>query len=81
MKKGIFSIMKKNNTDIETQLKQYIEHSGMTCYRLAEASGVNKAQLSYFMNGKRSLSLPSAAKLAKALGLELRKVEDNNYVA
>jgi len=33
------------------------------------------------MNGKRSLTLPSVSKLAKALGLELRKVEDQGDVA
>jgi plasmid maintenance system antidote protein VapI len=32
---------------------------------------LSEAQLSYFVNGKRSLTLPAAAKLAKVLGLEL----------
>lgn len=44
----------------------------MTRYRIAKISGLSEAQLSYFVNGKRSLTLPAAAKLAKALGLELK---------
>jgi plasmid maintenance system antidote protein VapI len=57
--------------DIEMQLKKAIEESGISRYRLAIESGLTESQLSYFVNGKRSLSLPAAAKLAKVLGLEL----------
>jgi len=62
--------------DVETQLKHFIKTSGMTCYRLSKISGVEPAQLSYFMNGHRSLSLPAVVKLCRALNLELRKMED-----
>lgn len=58
--------------DIEKQLKQAIKRSKMSRYRIAGKSGLTESQLSYFVNGKRSLTLPAAAKLAKALGLELR---------
>ncbi len=44
----------------------------MTRYEIAKKSGLSQAQLSYFVNGKRSLTLPAAAKLAQVLGLELR---------
>ena len=53
------------------QLKQAIEESGMSRYRIAKESGLTESQLSYFVRNKRSLTLPAAAKLAKALGLEL----------
>lgn len=66
---GIISIMK----DIEKQLEQAIIESGLSCYRIAKESGLTESQLSYFINGKRSLTLPAAAKLAKVLGLELIK--------
>jgi len=58
--------------NIERQLKRAVLDSGLSRYRLAKLSGLSQAQLSYFVNGKRSLTLPAAAKLAEALGLELR---------
>lgn len=64
--------MAKQSTDIEAQLLQAIRSSGMTRYRLAKISGVSEGILSLFVNGHRSLTLPTAAKLAKALNLELR---------
>jgi plasmid maintenance system antidote protein VapI len=57
--------------DIEKQLKQAIRKSKMSRYRIAKKSGLTESQLSYFVNDKRSLTLPAAAKLAKVLGLEL----------
>ena len=58
--------------DIEKQLKQAIKRSKMSRYGIAKESGLTESQLSYFINDKRSLTLPAAAKLAKALGLELK---------
>jgi transcriptional regulator with XRE-family HTH domain len=67
----IISNMKSKCKDIEKQLKRAILGSEMTRYRISKESGLTESQLSYFVNGKRSLTLPAAAKLAKALGLEL----------
>ena len=61
--------------DIEQQLKQAIMKSQMSRYRIAKESGLTESQLSYFVNEKRSLTLPAAAKLAKMLGLELTQVK------
>ncbi len=61
--------------DIEKQLKQAIDKSKMSRYRLAKESGLTQSQLSYFVNGHRTLTLSAAAKLAKVLGLELRPVK------
>jgi transcriptional regulator with XRE-family HTH domain len=58
--------------DIEAQLKQAIKRSKMSRYRIAKESGLTESQLSYFVNGKRTLTLPAAAKLAKVLKLELK---------
>ena len=63
--------MKHKHNDIEKQLKQAIIESGMSRYRISKESGLTESQLSYFVNDKRSLTLPAAAKLAKVLGLEL----------
>ena len=61
--------------DIELQLKQAILDSGMTRYRLSKITGVPASVLCTFVNGKRSITIGTAAKLAKALGLELRPSE------
>ena len=58
--------------DIEKKLREAIIKSKMSRYRIAKESGLTESQLSYFVNDKRSLTLPAAAKLAKVLGLELK---------
>ena len=58
--------------DIEKQLKQALKESKMSRYRIAKESGLTESQLSYFIHGQRTLTLPAAAKLAKVLGLELK---------
>ncbi|MHC4133227.1 MAG: helix-turn-helix domain-containing protein [Planctomycetota bacterium] len=57
---------------IEYQLRKAIKNSGMSRNQLSIKSGVDPAQLCYFMQGKRSLTLKSAEKIADALGLELK---------
>ncbi|MHC4071464.1 MAG: hypothetical protein ACYSWW_17300 [Planctomycetota bacterium] len=73
---GIIVCMRKIN-DIERQLKQALNDSGMSRAEIVRKSKkqLSEAQLSYFVNDKRSLTLPSAAILARILGLELRPVE------
>ena len=60
--------------DIEEQLKQALMNSDMSRAEIARKSKkqLSEAQLSYFVNNERSLTLPAAAKLAKVLGLELK---------
>ncbi|MHC4476565.1 MAG: helix-turn-helix transcriptional regulator [Planctomycetota bacterium] len=58
--------------DIEMQLKQAILGSGMSRYKLSKITGVPASVLCTFVNGKRSITIGTAAKLARALGLELR---------
>ncbi|MHC4558525.1 MAG: helix-turn-helix transcriptional regulator [Planctomycetota bacterium] len=58
--------------DIEVQLKQAILKSGISRYRLSQMTGVPASVLCTFVNGKRSITMTTAAKLAKALGLELK---------
>ena len=64
--------MKCGCDDIEKRLKQALIESKVSRYRIAKESGLTESQLSYFVNGKRTLTLPAAAKLAKVLGLELK---------
>jgi plasmid maintenance system antidote protein VapI len=58
--------------DIEQELRELIIKSKMSRYKISQISGVSEAQLSLFVNKKRTLTLPAAAKLAKVLGLELK---------
>ena len=57
--------------DIEKKLREAIVKSKMSRYKISQLSGVSEGQLSLFVNGQRTLTLPVAAKLAKVLGLEL----------
>ncbi len=69
----VYAIM-AHMKDIERQLKQAMIDSEMTRAEIVRKSKnqLSEAQLSYFVNDKRSLTLPAAAKLAKVLGLELK---------
>jgi len=58
--------------NIEQRLKRAVLVSSMSRYQIAKVSGISQAQLSYFVNNQRTLTLPVAARLAEALGLELR---------
>ncbi len=65
--------MKKIAPDIEQQLKKAIlESKDMTRYRLSKLTGVSETVLSLFVNNKRSITMTTAAKIAKAFDLELR---------
>ena len=61
--------------DIEMQLRDAILGSEMSRYEIAKQAGVTDSQLSLFVNGQRSLTLTSAAKIAHVLDLELAKKE------
>ena len=65
--------MPKKRSSLEDQLRAAIEQSGMSLYRLSLVSGVSDSVLSYFVRGKRSMTLATADRLAQALGLELRQ--------
>ena len=64
--------MARKSKDFEEQFRQAILTCGMSRYRLSQITGVAEAVLSNFVNRHRSLTLTTAAKLAKALNLELR---------
>ena len=64
--------MAKKTKDIEEQLRQAILKSEFSRYRLSRLTGVDDAVLCNFVNRKRSITMTTAAKLAKALDLELR---------
>lgn len=55
--------------------RQVIAAGGATQSELAAAAGIPQPRLSVFLTGRGTLRLDSAAKLAAALGLELRPVD------
>jgi transcriptional regulator with XRE-family HTH domain len=62
---------KKRATTVTEQLKEAIRASGKSLNQLGKDSGVATPQLSRFMQGKRTLTLPVVDKLCEALHLEL----------
>jgi len=55
---------------------QAIAESDKSVRSIAIAAGISQPQLSRFVRGERDLLLEAADKLAKSLGLELRKIDD-----
>ena len=60
---------------LEATLREAIENSGMSLRELSRLSGVDVSQLSYFVNGKRSMTLTSAEKIVTVLGLKLKPIK------
>ena len=69
---AIIIIMSK---DLENKLREAIINSKMSRYKISQLSEVSEAQLSLFVNGKRTLTLTSASKVAAALGMDLKFVK------
>jgi transcriptional regulator with XRE-family HTH domain len=63
----------KPTNDIEEQLRQAILGAGMSRFRLARLSGVAEAVLSRFVNRKRGVTMETGARLARVLGLTLKR--------
>jgi len=61
-------------TSIINQLRQAIESCGLSDCQLAESSGVSQPTITRFRNRSMGISFENAAKIAAALGLELRPV-------
>jgi len=53
------------------EIRQAIEESGKTRYRIAKEAGISESRLSLLMSGKRGLSIEALEALADYLGLEV----------
>jgi transcriptional regulator with XRE-family HTH domain len=62
---------KRKEPGLVDQLKEAIRNSGQTLYQLSKASGVPSPQLSRFVRGERTITLPVAEKICRALNLRL----------
>jgi len=57
--------------DILKQLRRGIRKDGRTVYAIAQAAGVAPIVVLRFVKGERDIRMETAARLAKALNLEL----------
>ena len=53
-------------------LRQAMLASGFTDYRISRMTGVHASIIGRFLKGERGISLNTAAKIAEAVGVELR---------
>lgn len=58
-------------------LREAILGTGLPLLQLAEATGVQRASLSRFLRGERTLRLDMAERLADYFGLELKPTRRN----
>ena len=59
---------------VESTLKRAVKRDPRSRYRLARDAGIAVAILQRFESGERSITIGTASKLCRALGLELRPV-------
>ena len=58
---------------LQDQLRQAIENSGLTLYRIAKDSGIAYQVLHRFARGERDLTLETATRLADYFGMRLTR--------
>jgi plasmid maintenance system antidote protein VapI len=56
-------------------LREAVHATGLPLLQVAEAAGIERASLSRFMAGKRTLRLDMADRLATYFGLELKPIK------
>lgn len=62
---------KKRPKLMADQLKQAIDDSGLTRYRIAKETGISESTLAHFYNGYRGLSMKALNALGKCLDLTI----------
>jgi addiction module HigA family antidote len=56
----------------EILLTEFLEPLGITQYRLAQATGLSQTRISEIVRGKRAITIDTALRLSKALGVDDR---------
>ena len=62
---------KKRSNQLTDQLRQVIDDSGLTRYRIAKETGISESALSQFYNGHRGLSMEALNALGEFLQLTI----------
>ena len=62
---------KKRTILVTDQLRQAIDDSGLTRYRIAQETGVSESTLAQFYNGHRGLSMNALNALGEFLDLKI----------
>ena len=63
---------KKRSKPLTDQLRQAIDDSGLTRYRIAKETGVSESTLAQFYNGQRGLSMEAMNALGECLQLTIK---------
>lgn len=67
----MFKVGSKRTTLLIDQIRQAIEASGVTRYRIAKETGISESALSQFYNGRRGLSMEALNALGEFLQLKI----------
>src|SRR5262249_18586366 len=67
---------KREQLPVIEYLQNVIRGSGLSLNELGRRTGVSEGQLSRFLRGDRTLTLPAAARVCLYFGLELRPQEE-----
>ncbi len=59
---------KQKSSRVTDQLRRLIKESGVTCYVIAQQTGVSNATLSKFLSGERGLSSKALDAIGEYLG-------------
>ena len=63
--------MKRQAKTMTDQIRQAIDDSGLTRYRISQETGIDESALAKFYNGHRGLSMDALNRLGKFLGLRI----------
>ena len=67
------SMAKRRSVKMTDQIRQAIDDSGLTRYRIAQDTDISESSLAKFYNGHRGLSLDNLDRLFAYLGLRIVK--------
>ena len=65
------SMAKRRSKKMTDQIRQAIDDSGLTRYRISKETGIDESALAKFYNGHRGLSMNALDRLGEYLGLRI----------
>lgn len=67
----MFNMPKRRSKRVSDQLRQVIDDSGLTRYRISRETGISQTALALFYNGQRGLSMKALDALGTYLELKV----------